>query len=349
MIMSFAGYSFCKPHSASYAKLSFKCAYLKAHHPAEFMAAVISNGGGFYPAWAYISEARRMGIDFLPPDINASALAYTAERKTIRVGLMQLKEIERDWIKKMIAERTSCGSFKSFDDFWTRTDPKPAQARVLVKAGCFDSIAQGLTRPGLLWRAQARAAGKSGDDLPNPAEFSAERKLEHEIEIFGFPLSRHPLELCRVKKDCVAARDMERHAGRSIVMAGVLVTEKMTQTKKGEPMEFVTFEDRSGIYETTFFPDAYRKFYALLAGGRPYILRGKVEEEFGAVMLNVRGVERLDMRPANAIVEADCSGGAFHGDQTHQAGPVGGRLPSPGENAPGAQKSGRVLQRLRPL
>ena len=75
--MSFAGYSFCKPHSASYAQVSFKSAYLRAHYPAEFMAAVISNQGGFYSTFAYLSEARRMGLAVLPPDINASAWHYT--------------------------------------------------------------------------------------------------------------------------------------------------------------------------------------------------------------------------------------------------------------------------------
>ena len=88
-------------------------------------------------------------------------------------------------------------------------------------------------------------------------------------------------------------------------MSGRLVSEKMTQTKKGDPMEFVTFEDLTGIYETTFFPDTYRKFFQLLAGGRPYLLRGRVEEEFGTVMLNVRHVERLDTRPRAAIFEVD--------------------------------------------
>jgi error-prone DNA polymerase len=237
---------------------------------------------------------------------------------------MQLKDLERAWIDAVLAERKRSGPFRSLDDFCARVDFKLAQARVLIKAGCFDSIAAGLSHPGLLWRAQARAAKKSGDDLPNPAEFSAERKLDHEVEIFGFPLSRHPLELCRVKKDCVAARDMQRNVGRSIVMIGVLVTEKMTQTKNGDPMEFVTFEDLSGIYETTFFPDAYRKFYALLAGGRSYLLRGRVEEEFGTVMLNVSGIERLDMRGRAAILESASSVGGAHALETAQTKSLGG-------------------------
>ena len=91
MIMSFAGYSFCKPHSASYAQVSFKSAYLRAHYPAEFIAAVVSNQGGYYSAFAYLSEGRRMGLTILPPDINASEWAYTGSGQTVRVGFMQIK------------------------------------------------------------------------------------------------------------------------------------------------------------------------------------------------------------------------------------------------------------------
>jgi len=339
MIMSFAGYSFCKPHSASYAQLSFKCAYLKTHHRAEFMAAVISNEGGFYPTFAYVSEARRMGLKFLPPDINASDWAYSAAGKNIRVGFMQIRDLERAWIERVVAERSRSGPFESFDDFWARTNPKLGQARVLIKAGCFDSIAQGLTRPGLLWRAHARAAEKYGDDLPNPREYSEAQKLRHEIEILGFSLSRHPLELYSASLatvKCVSARDMILHPGKSIAMIGWLVSQKMTQTKKGDPMEFVTFEDLTGIYETTFFPDTYRRFYRILGGGRPYLLRGKVEEEFGTVMLNVRHVDRLDMRQRAAIFKSDSSLGSAGGVKANQARSFGGRLPSSREKPPRA-------------
>ncbi|HEY1372310.1 MAG TPA: DNA polymerase III subunit alpha, partial [Candidatus Binatia bacterium] len=337
MIMSFAGYSFCKPHSASYARLSFKCAYLKAHHPAEFMAAVISNEGGFYPTFAYVSEARRMGIDFLPPDINESAWAYTPADKNIRVGFMQVKGLERAWIDKVADERKSSGAFRSLHDFYARTHPGLAALRFLIKAGCFDSIAGGLTRPALLWRAHALAAGKEGDDLPSPRDFSEQQKLKHEIELFGFPLRRRALELYRSPRlnACVPARELARHAGQSIGMAGILVSEKMTQTKKGDLMEFVTFEDLTGIYETTFFPGAYRKYYQLLEGGRPFLLHGRVEEEFGTFTLNVARVERLDMRPGAAILEAD-SPERPHGFTAAQTRSLGGRLSAAGQNPPRA-------------
>ncbi|HEX2386106.1 MAG TPA: DNA polymerase III subunit alpha, partial [Candidatus Binatia bacterium] len=325
MIMSFAGYSFCKPHSASYARLSFKCAYLKAHHPAEFMAAVISNEGGFYPAFAYVSEARRMGVEFLPPDVNESAWPYTPAGKNIRVGFMQIKGLERAWIDKVVAERKASGPFRSLNDFHARTQPGLAALRLLIKAGALDSIAGGLTRPALLWRAHALAAGKEGDDLPSPRDFSEKEKLRHEIELFGFPLRRRALELYASPRlaSCVPARDLARHAGKSIAMAGVLVSEKMTQTKKGDLMEFVTFEDLTGIYETTFFPGAYRRYYELLEGGRPFLLHGRVEEDLGTFTLNVARVERLDMRPGAGIFELD-SPERPHGFTPSQTRSLGG-------------------------
>ena len=94
-ILSFAGYSFCKPHSASYALVSCKAAFLKANHPAEFMAAVISNQGGFYTPFAYLSEARRLGLKVLPPDINRSDHHYRGKGREIRIGLMQIHGLTR--------------------------------------------------------------------------------------------------------------------------------------------------------------------------------------------------------------------------------------------------------------
>src|SRR5262249_48014798 len=90
MILSFSGYSFCKPHSASYALVSFKSAWLKAHHPAEFMAAVLANEGGYYSPFAYVSECRRMGMAVLPPDINLSGRSWIGCGRQVRVGLIQI-------------------------------------------------------------------------------------------------------------------------------------------------------------------------------------------------------------------------------------------------------------------
>ncbi len=156
MIMSFVGYSFCKPHSASYAQVSFKSAYLRAHYPAEFMASVISNQGGFYSTSAYLSEAKRMGLTMLLPDINASEWAYTGNGHVIRVGFMQIKGLKKEFIEAIIQERNTNGPYASLQEFLDRVKAEPAQTRLLIKTGCFDSIAGEVTRPGLLWRLYAQ-------------------------------------------------------------------------------------------------------------------------------------------------------------------------------------------------
>ncbi|MGH7231512.1 MAG: DNA polymerase III subunit alpha, partial [Nitrospiraceae bacterium] len=313
MIMSFAGYSFCKPHSASYAQVSFKCAYLRTHHPAEFMAAVISNQGGFYSTFAYMSEARRMGLAILPPDVNASDWAYIGREKTLRIGLMQVKTLSRSLVKRITDDREQHGPFRSFQDFLTRVRQEQAQTRALIRAGCCDSLAGELTRPALLWRLyasrgmQARPREmaelptfcESGRPLPIPDDYSKQRQLAQEAETLGFVWTCHPLELYRAHLRGVRyidGCDMARHIGRRVTMIGWLITEKSVETKDGEPMEFVTFEDTTALYDATIFPDAYRRFCHLLVPDRPYLLHGTIEENFGTVTLTVQELQHADTR-----------------------------------------------------
>ncbi len=312
MVMSFAGYSFCKPHSASYAQVSFQSAYLRAHYPAEFMAAVVNNQGGFYSPFAYLSEARRMGLTILPPDINLSHWQYIGTGNTIRMGFMQIKGIKADVIKSLLDERTRRGRFRSLQDFLTRTKDEPAQTRLLVKAGCFDSIAGEVTRPGLLWRLHAHCEILTTKQthtlrfnmlsaLPIPPDYPPSQKAQHEIELFGFPFTTHPLELyARTFQGLthVPACDMKQHVHHIITMIGWMITEKSVQTKNGEPMEFVTFEDLTGLYEATFFPKTYRQFGHLLINQGPYIIEGVVEEEFQTYSLTVKKVRTVPMNKA---------------------------------------------------
>ena len=309
MIMSFTGYSFCKPHSASFALVSYKSCYLRAHYPAEFIAAVISNQGGYYSTFAYISEARRMGLEVLLPEINKSEWHYTGKDKQVRVGLMQLKEIQRKAIDKILDEREKNGPYRSFDNFLSRTGLEPNDVKILIKAGVFDEIAPTQTRPELMWRLlfwqNSKIKHKNGtislfndipDKLPQSENYDFNTQLKHECETLGFLISRHPLTLYkdRLKKlNYILAKDLPLFAGKNVMTIGWLVTRKMTRTKKDQMMEFISFEDTSAIYEAVFFPDAYSKFCYMLSHSRPYILKGKVEEEFGAVTLTVSEVKFL--------------------------------------------------------
>lgn len=169
-IRSFAGYSFCKAHSASYAQVSFRSAWLKAHYPAAFMAATLANGGGYYPAFAYVEEARRMGLEIRLPDVNRSGRTWTAEGKAaIRVGLGQVAEVEAATIDAILAERERGGAFVSLTDFRARARVGVPEAHRLIDAGCFDAF--DLTRPQAKWKVEALARGWG--DAARPGRASA--------------------------------------------------------------------------------------------------------------------------------------------------------------------------------
>ncbi|MFQ5877201.1 MAG: DNA polymerase III subunit alpha [Acidobacteriota bacterium] len=341
MILSFSGYSFCKPHSASYALVSFKACYLKAHHPAEFMAAVLSNGGGYYSTFAYVSECRRMGLAVLPPDVNESDGPYTGRagkapdggsagsgrRGWVRVGLRQIRGLREEALGAVLEERRRAGPFRSFDEFLRRVPIAPPDVRLLIRAGVFDRVGLGpgdraggspAVRPRLHWRLCEWEAGAEGGrgcprplfppalgPMPVPRPYEAAKVLRDEAEALGFLASRHPLTLYRdhllalrrVGVTPVRGTDLGRHIGRRVTTLGWLITGKVVTTREGEPMEFISFEDTTAIYETTFFPRTYERFCRMLTRARPYLLRGRVEEDFGAVTLTVDDVRLLDRVP----------------------------------------------------
>ena len=307
MIMSFAGYSFCKPHSASYAQVSFKSAYLRAHYPAEFVVAVISNQGGYYSSFAYLSEGRRMGLTILPPDLNASDWAYTGAGKTVRIGLMQLKGLEEAFAKRIVSERQARGAFRSLAEVLHRLKPDREQAALLIQAGCCDSIAGELTRPALLWRLFASFSEKRAISIPIPPEYTFEQRLTLELKLFGFPLSCHPLDLFAdilARTPHIEAKGLFQHIGEEVTVIGWLVTEKVIVTKKGEPMEFLTLEDQTALYDAAVFPDVYRRFCHLLATNHAYVVTGLVEEQFSTVTLTVKELRLLTSRYDASSIEA---------------------------------------------
>lgn len=307
-ILSFSGYSFCKPHSASYALVSCKSAWLKANYPAEFMAAVISNQGGFYSPFAYLTEARRIGITILQPDINESRWHYTGKGEEIRIGLMQIQGLSRSCGESLLRERDREGPYSSFADFLRRIRTNPSDLRLLIRAGCFDSLEGIERRPALQWELLAANRPKEARetlslfddgpiDLPETLPYEEKAILSQEIDSLCMLASRHPLTLYREVLDrvnTVRADEIGNHIGETITMSGWWITGKPVSTKHGLPMEFITFEDTTATFETTFFPRAYARFCQKLTRHRPYLLRGKVEEEFGVASLNVQWVGTID-------------------------------------------------------
>ncbi|HNW58755.1 MAG TPA: DNA polymerase III subunit alpha [bacterium] len=312
MILSFAEYSFCKPHSASFALVSYQSAWLRAHYPAEFIAAVITNQGGYYSPFAYISEARRMGLEILPPDINLSRCAYHGRGQQVRVGLMQLKALNRETREALLHERTHRGPFRSLADFLERTPVTAADGAILIKAGCFDALEKEKNRPQLLWQLHLHCSRRSLlaagtlplfaadpaelENLPQPPPYAAAELLRMEEETLGFLLSAHPLELYREHMQRIPhirGCDLEKHVGEQVTTIGWLITAKVTTTRTHELMEFLSFEDTTAIYETTFFPRTYAQFAHRMTQTRPFVLHGKVDEQFGAVNLIVDKVTFL--------------------------------------------------------
>ncbi len=314
MMMSFSGYSFCKPHSASYARVSFQAAYLRVHHPAEFIAAVISNQGGFYGTFAYVSEARRMGLTILPPNINRSEVRWTGADNAVRTGLLSIKGLSAEAQTRIVTERRQ-GRYRSVREVLERVKPAEDEARALVHCGALDELNPGGNRAALMWqlgcelkygstksRPQTQSLFGSADKActcrpPSLPPDDERERLRREFDVLGFLCDRHPIELygpTLQKLRTVKAVDLPRHLGKQVRLAGWLITGKVVTTKHGDPMEFLTFEDETGIVETTFFPETYHRFCHMIDRQRPYLLTGKVEEDWGAITLTVDRVERMD-------------------------------------------------------
>ena len=305
MIMSFAGYSFCKGHSASYIQVAQHSCYLRAHYPAEFMAAVLGNGGGFYHPFAYVAEAMRMGLTVQPPDVNASDFRCTGQGREVRIGLQFVKGLSAEGAEKVLAGR-GCAPYASLFDLRARSGIAPDDLRALIKVGALDSIAGGWTRPMMLWTVDSagRRGGGPADwfqhlppSVPVLKEYSAKRRQQEEYAALGFVTDTHPMRLYAdqlARFTLCRSTDLPRHVGGHVMMAGMLTTAKPVHTLKDEPMEFATFDDGEGLVETVLFPKIYRERGHVLFDQGPFIFRGKVEQEFGAITVTITHLDRLE-------------------------------------------------------
>jgi error-prone DNA polymerase len=293
-MLSFAGYSFCKAHSASYALVSFKCCWLRDRCPAEFLAGVISNGGGYYSTLGYLGEARRMGLTVLPADVNRSTWAWTGRAQTLRAGLMALRGLRQDAAEALLDERAAGGPFTSFEDLVGRVPALQRDAlALLARAGALDVLEPHRAR--LHWRVallsrRARAGALFADARPTCPEpppvddLPADERLAQEVEAYGLPVSCHPLDLWSpdlAAAGFVPAAEVEGRVGQRVRVVGWLVTAKVVRTKTREAMEFVTLEDATGLVDVTVFPRAYARGAKALHAPRPVVVTGRVEEEHG--------------------------------------------------------------------
>ncbi len=309
LMEKFAGYGFNKSHAAAYAMVAYQTAYLKANYSVEFMAALLtSEMANTDKIVIHIDECRAMGIDVLPPDVNASGFQFGVTGQAIRFGLGAIKNVGEKAIQSIVGARENGDAFTSLVDFCCRVDAQLVNRRVaesLIKAGAFDSL--GPARAYLLAGLDAAFDGGQrhqrerdqgqgsifdllGGDrtttaaaLPEPSvpEWDPDQLLLYEKEVLGFYLSGHPLKRVWEHAQRVGAIGTADLAGRSdgarVLMCGLAGRIQEVNTKKGERMAFVTLEDMDGSIEVTVFPEPLRQGGDHLRSGVPLLVRGRVE------------------------------------------------------------------------
>ena len=293
MMLSFSGYSFCKPHSASYVQVSFQSAYLKAHYPAAFMAAVLSNYGGFYSTQAYISESQRMGLKIISPDVNRSGFRYHSCDNAIIVGLCQIKGLSIDVQERIVGERCKNGPYTAIEEFLSRTQIKESDAEKLILAGACDRLCAGINRSQQFWQMRRFFRMGSNGEIPELRTLSVRQFLAYQYRTLGFLSGCHPITLVQCRnKNRIKGADLSKMVGSQVTVLGWCITSKTVSTKLGESMDFVTFEDETGLIETVFFPAVYRQSAPILQRHTAFLVSGRVTEEFGVAILEVSNLQR---------------------------------------------------------
>ena len=279
LVTGFAGYAFCKAHSTAYGVEAYQSAWLKMNFPAEFMAAVLTNGKGFYDPLVYVLESHRLGLKFLPPSVNDTGNQFSVTGNNIRVPLVRAKGLTERTIQKSLTER-KLAPFNSLADFYRRVQPQISEMEIIIRAGGFHEFPQSQTQQ--FWEAQqlfrtipaTQNLEFNFDGKINPVEtFFTEQpkllreptrreKLEAETELFGFAVSGHPLELFpKIAWDtyCPVA-ELGKHIGETVVTCGLVVEQRTHHQITGEPMKFLTLADWAGMVETELFAQTYKSY-----------------------------------------------------------------------------------------
>ncbi|HXV67687.1 MAG TPA: DNA polymerase III subunit alpha [Nitrospira sp.] len=311
LIQKFAGYGFNKSHAAAYAVICYHTAYLKAHYPTEFMAALMTTDmGNTDKIMGYFTECRDLGIKVLGPDINQSQKNFAVVDGAIRFGLAAIKNVGEGAVESIVAIRHADGPFASFFDFCRRVDLHKVNKRMLeglIKAGAFDST--GARRAQLiamldqaiedgLAAQRERAQGQTsifGDELngqeglahaarpalPNLPEWDQAQRLKYERELTGFYISAHPLASYEAAINALATATTASLAdlsdGKEVKLCGIIATVKPMLTKKGDRMAYLTLEDLQGTVEVIAFPDLFKAASDLIAPERIVRLTGTID------------------------------------------------------------------------
>jgi DNA polymerase III subunit alpha len=321
-------YSFNKSHAACYALIAYRTAWLRANHPREYMAALISsvmNTKDRVPF--YVAACAEMGIEVLPPDVNSSDCDFAVVEGKIRFGLNAVKNVGDPAARAIIAAREEGGPFESLWDFTERVDPQAANKRALeslIKCGALDST--GATRRGMLecleqalsWggrsqddRLRGQASifdfGDEGAEVERhhpeiPAhEFEKNELLRLEKETLGLYVSEHPLnavrDQLRRKTDASLAELERRRDGEIVTVGGIVSAIKQVTTKKGEPMVFVRLDDVIGSAECVVFNSVYASSHELLVPDAILVVKARIDHKEGETKLIAIEVSTFEAMP----------------------------------------------------
>jgi len=324
LMEKFAGYGFNKSHSAAYALVSYQTAWLKAHYPAAFMAAVISSDmDNTDKVVTFIDECRDMGLEVIPPDINRCRYRFTiTDERTILYGLGAIKGVGEAVIEAMIEAREKGGPFSDLFDFCQRIDLKKANRRVLetlIRSGAMDRLGPNRATlmdalPEALRIAEQRlrdaAMGQTdlfglGGDAAGTGqyrprrEWDEEERLRGEKETLGLYLTGHPIERYLPELErFISSRivDIKPTRNQVITVAGLIVAMNTRNSKRGGKLAFITLDDRSGRIELVVFPEDYERYRDLLVKDRLLVVEGdvSVDEYSGGYRVSAREIYDIE-------------------------------------------------------
>jgi len=307
-ISSFAGYSFSKAHSASFAVESFQSLYLKVHYPLEFMTAVINNFGGFYRTWVYFNEARRWGATIHMPCVNESQHKTSIQRKDIYIGFIHIQNMENNAIHMLLDERAENGPYGSLEDLLERVPIGLEQMVILIRMNALRFT--GKSKKELLWDVHL-VLGKQKKKDPMRELFPVQKRefrlpeleqtaLENaydELELLGFSVTIPAFDLLKTDfRGEIQARHMLQHVGKKVRMLGHMVTIKYVRTKHKQWMHFGCFLDAEGeFFDVVNFPDSLKRYP--YKGQGIYLIYGEITEEFGFPGMTVEKMAKLPYQP----------------------------------------------------
>jgi DNA polymerase-3 subunit alpha len=303
-LAQFVGYGFNKAHSATYGTIAYQTAFLKYYFPAEYMCAVLNNQGGFYSRMAYMEEARRLGINLLPPDINYSAREFYCTVTSIRTGLNTVFELTERTMHRILQERAR-RPFVDLFDFINRSGAGEKESAHLIKAGAMNSIHSSapqllLLNKILFKNKKKRLASEFVAGNTALAPYNLYQKILNELELLDCAVSAHPLTLFDEQiewPEMVASRQLENYKNQTIRFCGWLVTSRRVSTSKNQYMKFLTMEDKFGLCEVVLFSETYASYGHLIKTHGPYIITGQVQSRLpGEANLIAEKVELVEMQ-----------------------------------------------------